>query len=359
QGRALPGAQGDGDRAGPAGRDRRGAGLAGDADRLEGAGHERRAGRHRLPGGRRAPDPASERLRRHDPARAGDRPGPGRDRAQGGAGRREEGEAGERRLDLGRPARRGDRARDGPGHDRDRARSAHHGPGDPHDDAGDDPGSADHARHDDPLTRVAVLSGGRSSEHEVSLASAGSVAAGLRGRGHEVVSVELPREGPWLPDAATAATLAGADVVFPVLHGPFGEDGSVQGLLELAGVPYVGAGVTASALCMDKDLLKSVLRDQGVPVTANVTLRRGEEARNPFDYPVFVKPARLGSSVGISKAHDERELRDAVALAFAHDEKVLVEQLVSGIEVEVGVLGNESPSVSLPGEIVVSKGEWY
>jgi len=204
-----------------------------------------------------------------------------------------------------------------------------------------------------------VLSGGRSSEHEVSLASAGSVAAGLRGRGHEVVSVELPREGPWLPDAATAATLAGADVVFPVLHGPFGEDGSVQGLLELAGVPYVGAGVTASALCMDKDLLKSVLRDQGVPVTANVTLRRGEEARNPFDYPVFVKPARLGSSVGISKAHDERELRDAVALAFAHDEKVLVEQLVSGIEVEVGVLGNESPSVSLPGEIVVSKGEWY
>src|SRR5205823_3705494 len=138
-----------------------------------------------------------------------------------------------------------------------------------------------------------------------------------------------------------------------------GEDGTVQGLLELAGVPYVGAGVAASALCMDKDLFKSVLRDNGIPVTRNVTLRLGDRPRNPFGYPVFVKPARLGSSVGISKAHDGAELEAAVALAFEHDEKVLVEEFVSGVEVEVGVLGNHDPSVSLPGQIVVTNNEWY
>jgi D-alanine-D-alanine ligase len=144
-----------------------------------------------------------------------------------------------------------------------------------------------------------------------------------------------------------------------VLHGPFGEDGTVQGLLELAGVPYVGAGVLASALCMDKDIFKAVLRDHGVPVTANITLRLGDAPHNPFGYPCFVKPARLGSSVGITKAHDEAELRSGVALAFEHDEKVLVEQFVSGVEVEVGVLGNLRPTASLPGEIVVTANEWY
>ena len=162
-----------------------------------------------------------------------------------------------------------------------------------------------------------------------------------------------------LPDRSVARALAGVDVVFPVLHGPHGEDGTVQGLLELAGVPYVGAGVAASALCMDKDLFKSVLRDQGIPVTRNVTLRLGDEPRNPFGYPAFVKPARLGSSVGIGKAHDERELAAAVALAFEHDEKVLVEEFVSGTEVEVGVLGSRRPVASLPGEIVLTRNEWY
>jgi D-alanine-D-alanine ligase len=209
------------------------------------------------------------------------------------------------------------------------------------------------------VTRVVVLQGGRSSEHDVSLASAGSVVVALRKRGHDVETIELARGASWLPDAATAAALSGADVVFPVLHGPFGEDGSVQGLLELAGVPYVGAGITASALCMDKDLFKSVLRDQEIPVTRNITLRRGESAANPFGYPVFVKPARLGSSVGISKAHDENELGRAVELAFEHDEKVLVEEFVTGTEVEVGVLGNHHPTVSLPGQIVVTSKEWY
>jgi D-alanine-D-alanine ligase len=224
--------------------------------------------------------------------------------------------------------------------------------------------------------RIAVLSGGRSSEHEISVASAASVVAALTERGADVVSIEIGRGGAWelttgssgppgtelerrLPDRPVVAALAEVDVVFPVLHGPFGEDGTVQGLLELAGVPYVGAGVTASALAMDKDLFKSVLRDNEIPVTRNITLRAGEEAANPFGYPVFVKPARLGSSVGISKAHDAEELATAVALAFQHDEKVLVEEFVEGIEVEVGVLGNRDPVASVPGEIVVSHNEWY
>jgi len=209
------------------------------------------------------------------------------------------------------------------------------------------------------LTRVVVLMGGRSSEHQVSLDSAESVVSALRARDHDVTTIEIGRGETWLPDAATASQLKSADVVFPVLHGPFGEDGSVQGLLELANVPYVGAGVAASSLAMDKDLFKSVLRDKDIPVTRSFTLRTGDTPENPFGYPVFVKPARLGSSVGISKAHDEGELRTAVALAFEHDEKVLVEEFVAGTEVEVGVLGNEAPTVSMPGEIVVTGREWY
>jgi D-alanine-D-alanine ligase len=161
-----------------------------------------------------------------------------------------------------------------------------------------------------------------------------------------------------VPTSQVPATLAGVDVVFPVLHGPFGEDGTVQGLLELADVPYVGAGVAASALCMDKDLFKSVLRDNGIPVTRSVTLRSQNGFENPFGFPVFVKPARLGSSVGISKARGEDELRAAIELAFRHDEKVLVEEFVSGVEVEVGVLGNQEPFASIPGEIVANS-DWY
>jgi D-alanine-D-alanine ligase len=231
--------------------------------------------------------------------------------------------------------------------------------------------------------RVAVILGGRSSENPISVASAESVVAALERSGNEVVPIQIDRAGQWqlgpgrpalgpgspggpgsrlperLPGREIATKLADVDVVFPVLHGPFGEDGTVQGLLELAGVPYVGAGVLASALCMDKDVFKSVMRDQGIPVTPNITLRLGDEPQNPFGYPVFVKPARLGSSVGITKAHDPAELADAVALAFQHDEKVLVEQFVVGIEVEVGVLGNLTPEASLPGEIVVTHNEWY
>ena len=229
--------------------------------------------------------------------------------------------------------------------------------------------------------RVAVLMGGRSSEHEISLASAQSVIQALDPARYEAVTVEIGRDGRWargsgsraelerdgrsaaetlpVPTSRVPETLAGVDVVFPVLHGPFGEDGTVQGLLELADVPYVGAGVTASALCMDKDLFKSVLRDKGIPVTQSVTLLRSQDSfENPFGFPVFVKPARLGSSVGISKARSEDELKAGIELAFQHDEKVLVEEFVTGVEVECSVLGNEQPIASIPGEIVANA-DWY
>ncbi len=225
--------------------------------------------------------------------------------------------------------------------------------------------------------RVAVLLGGRSSEHDISLASARSVLEALDPERYDTVSVAIGRDGRWelgtgengttaetlpVPTSKVPATLGEVDVVFPVLHGPFGEDGTVQGLLELAGVPYVGAGVLGSALAMDKDVFKAVMRDRGIPVTRNITLRLGDEPRNPFGFPVFVKPARLGSSVGISKAHDEEELAAAVELAFQHDDKVLVEEFVDGMEVECGVLGNEQPEASLPGEIDshgFSGEDWY
>ena len=221
--------------------------------------------------------------------------------------------------------------------------------------------------------RIAVLAGGRSSEHDISLASARSVLEALDPERYDVVTVAIGRDGRWelgsgdgtvaetlpVPAANAPATLGSVDVVLPILHGPFGEDGTVQGLLELAGVAYVGAGVAASALCMDKDLFKKVLRDSAIPVANHVAVRTGDMVVNPFGYPCFVKPARLGSSVGISKVHDESELEDAVALAFQHDEKVLIEEFLDGVEVEVGVLGNFDPIASLPGQIVPLGHEWY
>ncbi len=228
--------------------------------------------------------------------------------------------------------------------------------------------------------RVAVLAGGRSSEHAISNVSARSVIDALDPERYETTVIEIGRDGRWelagekqslsaagghtvetlpvLANTAPARALGEVDVVLPILHGPFGEDGTVQGLLELAGVPYVGAGVAASALCMDKDLFKAVLRDRGIPVARNATLREGDSPEHPFPYPVFVKPARLGSSVGISKAHDEDELATAVALARRHDDKVLIEEYVPGTEVECGVLGNRDPVASVVGEIV-AHAEWY
>jgi len=221
--------------------------------------------------------------------------------------------------------------------------------------------------------------GGRSSEHEISVASARSVIEALDPDRYEVAQVEIGRDGRWalpsgeepasvaetLPvpvNASVPETLGEVDVVLPILHGPFGEDGTVQGLLELADVPYVGAGVAASALCMDKDLFKKVLRDSGIPVARHHAIRLRDPVENPFGYPVFVKPARLGSSVGITKVHSEEELVPAVALARRHDEKVIVEEFLAGTEVECGVLGNlgagERPLASVVGEIV-PRGEWY
>ena len=221
--------------------------------------------------------------------------------------------------------------------------------------------------------------GGRSSEHEISVASARSVLDALDPARYEVAQVEIGRDGRWalpsgeepasvaetLPVPANASvpeTLGEVDVVLPILHGPFGEDGTVQGLLELADVPYVGAGVAASALCMDKDLFKKVLRDSGLPVARHHAIRLRDPVENPFGYPVFVKPARLGSSVGITKVHSEEELAPAVALARRHDEQVIVEEFLPGTEVECGVLGNlgagERPLASVVGEIVPNA-EWY
>jgi D-alanine-D-alanine ligase len=228
-----------------------------------------------------------------------------------------------------------------------------------------------------PRVRVAVLAGGRSSEHEISVASARSVVEALDPSRYETVVVAIDKQGRWelasgdealpatgvetLPVVASspaAVTLGRVDVVLPILHGPFGEDGTVQGLLELAGVPYVGAGVAASALCMDKDLFKAVLRDRGIPVARNVTLREGDEPEHDFAYPVFVKPARLGSSVGISKVRSDAELHPAVELARRHDDKVLIEEGIAGVEVECGVLGNRDPIASVVGEIV-AHADWY
>jgi D-alanine-D-alanine ligase len=226
--------------------------------------------------------------------------------------------------------------------------------------------------------RVAVLGGGRSSEHDVSLASAESVRAGLAEGGHEAVDVRIDREGRWTSGGETLPLepgngLLGADVVFPALHGPFGEDGTVQGLLELLDVPYVGAGVLASSLSMDKALFKDLMAARGVPQVDYAVVREGAgsartgaipiwrdgQGRGSLGPPVFVKPARLGSSVGISKAVSEVELDRGPALAFQHDPVVVVERMATGIEVECSVLGNRDPEASTPGEIVIRTGDWY
>jgi D-alanine-D-alanine ligase len=211
--------------------------------------------------------------------------------------------------------------------------------------------------------RVAVLAGGRSSEHEVSLASAESVRAGLAEAGHEPVDVRIGRDGRWTSGGEAlrlepAGGLLGADAVFPALHGPFGEDGTVQGLLELLDVPYVGAGVLASSLSMDKALFKDLMAAHGVPQVDYAVVRDGDRSGS-LGPPVFVKPARLGSSVGISKAVSEVELDRGLALAFEHDPVVVVERMATGMEVECSVLGNRDPEASTPGEIVIRTGDWY
>jgi D-alanine-D-alanine ligase len=239
--------------------------------------------------------------------------------------------------------------------------------------------------------RLVVLFGGRSAEHEVSCISALHVLRAADPDRFDIVPIGITRDGRWVESADAIAALGGGAgalpspddsdaseldplpaivppereasdvVVFPLVHGPMGEDGTVQGLLELAGVPYVGAGVLGSALCMDKSAAKDVLAAHGLPQAKWLTAREQavdesflDRAIGQLGLPVFAKPANLGSSVGVTKAHDAAELRDALAEALRYDEYVIVEEAITGREIEVAVLGNAAPRASVPGEIVPS-----
>jgi D-alanine-D-alanine ligase len=209
----------------------------------------------------------------------------------------------------------------------------------------------------------------------VSLSSAASIREGLEQGGHRPLAIEIGHDGVWRLDGREVSIVPGrgledADVVFPALHGPFGEDGTVQGLLECLDVPYVGAGVLASSLCMDKVMFKQLMRHNGIPqveyrVAHDEELAKGREAITAMTaelgLPVFVKPARLGSSVGISRVGLEQELVPALEAAFEHDSLALVEAAAHGLEVECSVIGNGQPTASAPGEILLGAGEegWY
>jgi D-alanine-D-alanine ligase len=213
-------------------------------------------------------------------------------------------------------------------------------------------------------TRVAVVFGGRSGEHEISLRSAESVIAAINPQRYEVMKFLIGKDGRWSPGPILPEPGAhpDIDVVFPVLHGTFGEDGTVQGLFELADLPYVGANVLSSALSMDKDVMKRVCRDQGLPVIEHSVFTREQihagEVACGFAFPIFVKPANLGSSVGISKAHNACELKAALTTAAQYDHKVIVERGIEGREFECAVLGNDEPAASVPCEVHPSR-EFY
>ena len=215
-------------------------------------------------------------------------------------------------------------------------------------------------------TRVAVISGGRSGEHDVSLRSAEAITHALESwpSKYELVPYLISRQGKWQPGPIVPepGSNPGIDVVFPVLHGTFGEDGTVQGLLELADLAYVGPGVLASSLCMDKEVMKRVCRERSLPVVDWVTVYRDqiypESIAERLDFPLFVKPANLGSSVGISKVNNLDELRVALQLAAQYDHKIIVERTIFGQELECSVIGNEKPMASTPCEIVPSR-EFY
>jgi D-alanine-D-alanine ligase len=213
--------------------------------------------------------------------------------------------------------------------------------------------------------RIAVIRGGRSSEHEVSLRSGASVAEGLRAAGHETVDVVIGKDGRWSAEdeeieLRAASGLLGCDVAFPVLHGPFGEDGTVQGLLECLDIPYVGPGVLAAAVTIDKLIFKRLLRERGI---AQVDFcQAGEEGWRErvaeLGLPVWVKPSRLGSSVGILKVAEPGGIDAAVETALEHDPRVIIEAHCDGLEVECSVIGNDEPETSLPGRLVI-KADWY
>jgi D-alanine-D-alanine ligase len=212
--------------------------------------------------------------------------------------------------------------------------------------------------------RVAILCGGRSGEHEISMQSAASIVAAMDPERYEVQRIEITARGRWQPRAISPEPGGNPDidVVFPVLHGTFGEDGTVQGLLELAGLPYVGAGVLASAASMDKEVAKRLMAERGLPVVDYLVVRRGqcraEEICGRFPFPIFVKPANLGSSVGISKVNRCEELAAALDLAGQFDRRILIERGIAGREFECAVLGNDDPVAAVPCEILPSR-EFY
>src|SRR6516225_1250849 len=237
--------------------------------------------------------------------------------------------------------------------------------------------------------RVGVVFGGRSGEHKISLRSAESVLRSLDPNKYDVVPIGITHEGKWLsprtamallppketiertltkgePSALTAEPNAAdrVDVIFPVLHGTYGEDGTIQGLFDLANIPYVGAGVLGSAVGMDKDIMKRLLRDAGLPVVDFWAIKKNEidsfiaRYSRELPYPVFVKPANLGSSVGISKVHGARELSAALKAAAEYDRKIVIEKGVDAREIELAVLGNDDPIASIAGEIIPSR-EFY
>jgi D-alanine-D-alanine ligase len=237
--------------------------------------------------------------------------------------------------------------------------------------------------------RVGVIFGGRSGEHEVSLRSAESILKSIDQNKYDVVPIGITHEGRWLASRSALALLpakdqiqkvltdgesitlpaepAGqgiVDVIFPVLHGTYGEDGTIQGLLELANVPYVGAGVLGSAVGMDKDVMKRLLREAALPIVDYWTVRKRDmdaflQAHiGTLPYPVFVKPANLGSSVGITKVHAAEELPAALQTAAEYDRKIVIEQGIDAREIEISVLGNDDPIASVPGEIIPSR-EFY
>jgi D-alanine-D-alanine ligase len=230
--------------------------------------------------------------------------------------------------------------------------------------------------------RVGIIFGGKSAEHEVSLQSAKNVIEALDKNKYEPVLIGIDKKGGWhLQDSANFLLNASnpklialkdtsqdlsitpgrdnqkIDVVFPVLHGTFGEDGTMQGLLKLLDLPFVGPSVLGSAVGMDKDMAKRLLRDAGIPIADFLTFRKGElidfdQVAHKLGMPVFVKPANLGSSVGISKAKTEEGFEKAVALAFEYDNKILIEEAIVGREIECAVLGNDRPKASIPGEVI-------
>lgn len=242
--------------------------------------------------------------------------------------------------------------------------------------------------------RIAILFGGKSAEHEVALQSARSVVDALDKNKYEIILIGIDKQGTWLLqnqsnyllnaedpklislnksnkeigihpgnseseliEVSTQKTLGKIDVVFPVMHGTYGEDGAIQGLLKMMDVAYVGADVVGSAVAMDKDVMKRLLRDAGIPISKFITLKKGEklsflDAKKQLGLPMFVKPANLGSSVGVSKVNNEKEFAKAIAEAYLYDTKILIEEFIDGREIECAVLGNEDPKASVCGEVI-------